>query len=527
MDFIEALNERADLQHLLFRRGWIISRKSLDEKLSDFPFYGHWISREETGWHFMTHEDAHCHIYQEGERTYFLMGHCYNPFTGEWEEKKQLAHIAEAVEDKEEFQSRIDELTGVFVLGWIEEDNISFLVDPSGMQSAYYGEVGDNFVITSHTQLAGDLYGLEMTDFVKELIAYKWYPRVMGCYLPADLTPYKEMRRVVPNIFYREDLKSRKLSHYRFYPLRDLKECTTAEEYDVTIRAAADILRNGAELVLKKWKHPAISLTGGIDSNTTFAAANGHYSEFETFSYLSAPKEVIDVEAAKKIAAQFHTKHTVYQIPSDSSGIQDFDIKDAILRHNDGYIVMLKGNEMRKRIWLEEHCPNDVEVKSWVSENVRAYWHKHFERKSMPSLSPKLFRNLYKIFLANRSLAHKIDNVFSSYIRRFEYDKIPICFLPADMFRWEVTSGSWGGLNISEMKYCSDITIIYNNRKFLELLFSVPLSMRIADQHHLDMKKYLNNDLFQMNIIVRNAKQTKFRARMLNVIFTLNMYLPF
>ena len=527
MDVIKVLNERVDLQHLLFRRGWIISRKSLDEKLNDFPFYGHWHSEAKAGWHFMTHEDAHCHIYAEGKRTYFLMGHCYNPFTGEWEEKKQLAHIAEAVGNKENFQSRIDELTGVFVLGWTEANAITFLVDPSGMQSAYYGEVDDNFVITSHTQLVGDLYGLEMTDFVKELIAYKWYPRVMGCYLPADLTPYKEMRRIVPNILYKEDLETKHLFHQRFYPMRDLKECATSEEYDATIRAAADILRNGAELVLKKWKRPAISLTGGIDSNTTFAAANGHYNKFETFSYLSASKEVIDVEAAKKIAGRFHTRHTIYQIPSANGQIRDFDVKSAIIQHNDGYIVKLKENEMRKRIWLEEHCPNDVEVKSWVSENIRAYWHKHFERKSMPNLSPKLFRNSYKIFITNRALAHKIDKLFSNYIRKFEYDKIPVSFLPADMFRWEVTSGSWGGLNISEMKYCFDITIIYNNRKLLESLFSVPLSMRIADQHHLDMKKYLNVDLFQMNILVQNAKQTKFRARMLNMIFTLNMYLPF
>ncbi|MDO5428781.1 asparagine synthase-related protein [Parabacteroides sp.] len=527
MNLSETLNKRTDLQHLLFRRGWLISRKSLDDKIGGFPFYGHWNSRKEAGWHFMTHEDAHCHIHTEGKRTYFLMGHCYNPFTMRWEEEKQLAHIAEAAGNEAEFQSRIDELTGVFVLGWIEGNTISFLVDPSGMQSAYYGKINDNFVITSHTQLLGDLYGLEMTDFVKELIAYKWYPRVMGCYLPADLSPYEEMRRVVPNILYKQDLGNRRLSHRRFYPLRDLKECATPKEYDTTIRAAADILRNGAELILRKWNTPAISLTGGIDSNTTFAAANGHYKEFETFSYMSAPKELIDVEAAKKIAEHFKTKHTIYQIPSDNSEIQDFDIKAAILRHNSGYVAMRKENELRKRIWLEEHYTNDVEVKSWVSENIRAYWHKHFVRKSMPGLSPKLFRNLYKIFLENRSLAHRIDKVFDDYIRTFEYGKVPASFLPADMFRWEMTSGSWGGLNISEMMYYSDITIIYNNRKLLELLFSVPLSKRISDQHHLDMKKYLNEELVQMNILVQNAEQTEKRAQMLNCIFTMNMVLPF
>lgn len=455
---------------------------------------------------------------------YFIVNHSFNPFTLECDEEKQLERIAYA-KTPEERRDRIDELTGVFVLGQIEDNEIHFLTDPSGMQSAYYGSVGDNFIITSHTQLIADVYGLEMTSFVKELIAYKWYPRVMGCYLPADLTPNEELRRVVPNIEYTYDGKN--VSHYRFYPLKDIKEVANDDEYYSVITEAADILKNGAELVLKKWKKPGISLTGGIDSNTTFAAANGHYDKFETFSYLSAPKEVPDVEAAQKIANRFKTHHTIYHIPANNNDIADFDLKAAIIRHNSGYIALRKENELRKRIYLEEHCPNDVEVKSWVSETIRAYWYKHYGRKTMPKLSPKLFRNLYKIFIGNRKLAHKIDKIFAKYIKDFEYAKIPAQYPAADMHYNEVTWGSWGGLNISEMKYCFDITFLYNNRKFLDLLFRIPLDDRISDRHHIEMKKYLNPELYDMGIRVVNMAETDRRAQLLNVIFTANMMLPF
>lgn len=145
----------------------------------------------------------------------------------------------------------------------------------------------------------------------------------------------------------------------------------------------------------------------------------------------------------------------------------------------------------------------------------------------MPKLSPKLFRNLYKIFIFNRRLAHKIDRVFAEYIKEFEYDKIPECYPPADMHYNEVTWGSWGGLNISEMKYCFDITFAYNNRKFLDLMFRVPLEKRISDEHHLDLKKRLNPELYNMNIRVVNMKETDTRARLLNIIFTINSFLPF
>ena len=186
----------------------------------------------------------------------------------------------------------------------------------------------------------------------------------------------------------------------------------------------------------------------------------------------------------------------------------------------------LYDNEARKKFYLRENTDCDVEVKSWVSETIRAYWYKHYGRKSFPKLSGKLYRNLYKIFIGNRKLAHKIDRLFERYIEEYEYRKIPACYPPADMHYNEVTWGSWGGLNISEMKYCFDITFIYNNRRFLDLMFRVPLADRRSDQHHLAMKKYLNHELSDMGIRVVNMRETKFRAMMLNIVFTMNTILP-
>ena len=90
----------------------------------------------------------------------------------------------------------------------------------------------------------------------------------------------------------------------------------------------------------------------------------------------------------------------------------------------------------------------------------------------------------------------------------------------------EVTWGSWGGPNISEMKMYSDITFVYNNRKFFDLMFRVPLEKRISDQHHLDMKRVLNRELFDLGIRVVNLKETRVRAFLLNCIFTINCLLP-
>lgn len=518
----EAIAERSDLQKFLFIRGFLLTDKKI-ENLDDFPFYGNWNETQRDGYYFYTHNKTSVHFASNGKVTLFLLGHCYDPFLMEIEEERILADILKDY-GTDKYYDRISEITGVYVTGAIENGQIKFSVDPSGVQSACYGVIDNCFYMSSHPQLIGDICNLEMDEFIKELIAYKWYGRVMGPYLPADLSPFESVKRIVPSIEY--TYKNNSLSHKRFWPLKPF-EFAEGKEYEKVIKESADILKKNMELISKKWEHPWISLTGGIDSNTTFAAANGMYDKFETFSYISAPKEVPDAEAAKKISDAFDVKHHVYNIPDNSDEIADYDLKVEIQRHNSGYVAERRENESRKRFYLEENCGCDVEVKSWVSEVIRGRWYKHLNRKTFPKLSPKLYRSLYKIFVFNRPLAHKLDKIFAKYIKEFEYDKIPDCYPPTDMQYNEVVMGSWGGLNISEMKFCFDLTFPYNNRKLLDTLFRVPLEKRISDEHHLDMKKYLNKKLYDMNIHVVNMNDTDTRAKLTNIIFKINQILPY
>lgn len=520
----EVLSEREDLRKNLFIRGFLITDQTI-EKVNDFPFYGNWEFAYHGGFCFAHHILAdNCALYESDGRLFFLMGHAYNPFTMEHWEYSLLEYMAAAY-GTDEYLKRINELTGVFVLGSLVDGKLEFLTDPSGMQSACYGEVDGKFYLSSHAQLIGDLCGLQMDSLVKELVDYKWYRRVLGAYLPADLTPFVQVKRVVPNIRYWKEHHT--VNHKRYWPIVNSIPADSIEDYNEVIEQAAEILKNNMKLIPKKWNRPWLSLTGGIDSNTTFAAANGCYEQYESFSYISAEKEVPDAEAARRISEHFHVAHHVYQIPDRNEDVEDFEIIRDILRHNNGYVVERYDNETRKRAYLQKTAECDVEVKSWTSEAIRCYWYKYFGRKKMPGLSPKLFRNLYKIFITDRCLAHRVDRLFEEYLNKYEYYSIPEGYLPADMHYNEVSWGSWGGTNISEMKHSFDLTVPYNNRCFLELLFRVPMEKRISDQHHLDMKKALNRELFDMNIRVVNMKETAFRAFMLNIIFTINSWLPF
>lgn len=522
-EFIQFMDKHSNLKQDLFIRAFLLTDKQI-ENTDSFPFYGNWRTEKHSGFYFMAHKLAGMNVYEKGKDSFFILGHAYNPFTMEIDEKNILKRITDAY-GTDDYIDRINEITGVFVYGSIVNGVVEYYVDPSGMQSACCGVIDGCFYLSSHPQLIGDICDLEMDDFVKKLINYKWYGRVMGPYLPADLTPFSEVKRIVPSIQYW--FKDGNVTHKRFWYMTENEIAYAEKEYNKVIEQAGDILRNNMTLIARKWNRPWISLTGGIDSNTTFAAANGNYDKFETFSYISAEKEIRDAEAAKKIATHFDVNHHEYKIPDTSDEIADFEARRELFRHNNGYIAELYDNEIRKKLYLRDNAECDVEVKSWVSETIRAYWYKHYGRTKFPPLSPKLYRNLYKIFITNRSLAHQIDKLFAQYIKDYEYEKIPESYPPADIHFNEVTWGSWGGQNITEMKYCFDITFAYNNRKFLDLMFRAPLEKRISDQHHLDVKRYLNKELYDMNIRVVNMKETDNRARALNVIFTINSFLTF
>lgn len=522
IDIQKLLEQNPELKFDLFIRGFLITNKQIDS-LDKFPFYGNWSQQKCGDYYLLKHSLANIYTYTNSKKlTFFICGHAYDPFTMKYNENDILKDIADAHENNK-YLEKVNDLTGNFVLGIIDDKEIKFLVDPSGMQSACWGKINDVFYISSYPQLIADICNLEMDDFVKKLINYKWYGRVMGPYLPADLTSYSEIKRIVPGIEYKFN---ETLTHKRFWPLVP-QQTAEGKEYDEVIQRAGDILKNNMKLISQKWKNPWISLTGGVDSNTTFAAANGLYNKFNTFSYLSVEKEIPDVEAAKKTAQEFNVNHHEINIPEHNEDIKLFEERRELFRHNNAYCAELYDNEARKKLYLRDNANCDVEVKSWTAETIRCYWYKHYGRKQMPKLSPKLYRNLYKIFILNRKLARQVDKLFADYLKRYEYYKIPDCYPPADMHYNDVTWGSWGGLNITEMRYCYDITIPFNNRRFLDLMFQSPIGKRISDQHLFDVRKYLNKELWSMNIHVTNMKETAFRAWALNVIFTLNSILPF
>lgn len=524
METIQALLEQyPQYRPLLFNRGFLFSDASIN--IAGYPFYGKWIEKKCGEYRLFTHPAIKSYISVTDNRTVILIGHAYDPFHMVNDEQTIVELLNTYRTDMTQWFDYFNGLTGLFTLLVVEEKHVSIYCDCAGMQVAYYGRIREKLYISTHMQLIGDLCGLEQSAYVKKLLKYRFYKKY-GAFLPANLSEYDNVFRVVPNTCVIITPQAVQIS--RFYPTREIKMTEDDAEYQQVLNKIGDILQKNLLLISQKWAEPAISMTGGMDSKGTVAAANGIYDKFNYFSYVSIYGEQIDAEAAHKIAAAIGVKHRIDKIPVDNADYPDIEIVRRLIQHNFGHIGKQNENDVRKRIFYQSAPYFDVEVKSWVSEIARANYYKKFGFKKMPSkLTPRQMSTMYKLFTYNRLQLYETDKIFRKYKKDVHMDDV-FNIDASDIFLWEVRYGSWGGQVITcEHKYSFDITIPYNNRKLIELMLSVPKQKRISDQLHEDLIKKLNSQITKTGITITNYNETKKRMWFEKIYFLINTHVPF
>ena len=214
----------------------------------------------------------------------------------EKDEMEILRRLSGLEQGSEAYRDYFDQLTGVFFFAVIRQDSVIATCDCAGMLGANCACIDGKPCFSAYSQLIADVYGLKEDPYVTKLKKSKlfhWY----GWYLPGDLTPYAEVKRIVPNT---EVTVGTASSVYRFYPRKPYSEIPESD-YAEKVLEIGSILHNNLQLIAEKWDRPAISLTGGTDSKTTLACANGIQDRFDYFSYVSLPREQTDASAARDI----------------------------------------------------------------------------------------------------------------------------------------------------------------------------------------------------------------------------------
>lgn len=519
-------DNKTNFREYLYVRGYFITDND-NINLKEYPFYNNWWTINLFKYKIYLHYKQRCCIWENKGKKFFIIGHCYNPFTGEKDEKAIIQRLAKHFMTKTYFDY-LNQLTGNFIVGYEKENGeLSFTCDATGMLTAYYGEVNSYFYVSNYSHLIGDVCNLEFDPYIKKLVNYRFY-YLFGKLLPGDMSAYKNIRHIIPN--FQITLGEGKIIKKRFWPTEMISTEISQEEYIKKIKVCANILHNSMKLISEKWPEKvAISLTGGCDSKTTLACTNGIYDKFNYFSYISSEAEKIDAEAAEKICRELGLKHKTYKISQKDNKFKDIEIWRSILRRNCGEIGENNQNDVRKRIYFVHHHDFDVEVKSWVSEIVRAYYNKRFDRKKFPKYpTPRYLTAMYKVFFWQRRLVRETDKKFKKYLREYYtkdiFDKVNW----PDLIFWEYRVSSWNGLVISnEHSLSFDITIPYNNRIFLQILLGTPLKKRMNDQCHKDIQKIMNRKIFNTTISITNLKHTEKRAKLERLYLAVQTKIPF
>lgn len=507
----------------LYCRGFLLTDEEI-KNLNEYPFYGNWRDYMITGngscYHVYVHKDNNCYCYSKDDYVMFLVGHAYDPFDMVIDENDILRKLEQALEMGEDaFWQEESKLTGVFVTGFLNNGKLVYSTDCAGMQLVYHGIVDNRIFITSHSKLVADIKGLEQTEYIKRLTTSKLWP-LWGTWLPGDISPYAELIRLNPNCKGVFSEKSKTVSVERYYPKTVISETKTEEEFRSTIQELGRIMSNTMKCIAAKWpdKKISISVTGGKDSMTTLACSREIYDKFSFFSYISNSDESVDAYAAKDILGHLGLKHELIEIPEDCPEYNGIETFKKVMQCNNGCIGANKLNDIKKRMFFCCHPPCDIEVKSWVNETGRGWEYNKFNKKRFPKYPyPGYWRAMHKAYI-NPWLIRETDKIFSDYLKKYYSKEVFDRLSWLELYFWEFAcNASEGCFLTSEHRVSYEITIPFNNRRYIELMMTVPVEKRKAEGIPNALIQYMEPRITETGISVHDVSHTNFRANAMRI----------
>ena len=506
-NYAQAIKDRLDqdekYRNNLFCRGYLITDSQLDST-NQYPFYGMWAHRRVSGVSVYTHPETTAFFAEAEGRTAILIGHAYDPIDGEIQEDRILTKLlTAAAKGNREYYAAVNDITGVFVILLIDDAGILALQDCGGQKMLYFGKIGGKIVLTSSPQLAADVFDLKWDKDITRLLKTKGYYRGSG-YLPGNLSPYKELKRLGANTSLRYNGDC--YSVLRIYPVNQREEFNSQEQKNAAVEELYRIFSANLDMAMEKWPRVGLSLTGGMDSKTTFACAKPYYDHIFCFSFESKPSEKLDADAAEEICRQVGIEHHRYLIPDDSEEIKDYEFLHQIIEHNTSHICKLHPNEIRKYIWLRNQRDFDIEIKSDMSEVGRAYSSRKYRNVRLPIvLAPRHLTITQGRYFFEPWAMHYSDKAFSSFMEETGL-KDDICgYSMHDLSYWEVRMSSWAATSFASQEYIHEITIPYNNRRLLDLFLRFPEEDRLLDGPHRMLMRYGNPEVADLDISVKDS----------------------
>ncbi|PRY70909.1 asparagine synthase-related protein [Halomonas ventosae] len=428
------------------------------------------------------------------------LGHLYNPFTGRVGREALLDLAAHWHEGLDALLDAASELSGRFVLLVLEHGKgLRIIPDACATLPIAYALERNQLLLSSHACFIRAVLSLPDDPLVKRLLASRFYHfGIRHC--PADLTEVDRVKLLTPNISLSHD--AGRLLLQRFYPT-----CRRVElPVDEVVAAVAAALRNAIDCLVRYERPLACALSGGVDSRVSLAATVGHRDRISFFTFSGDRKRNRDADCTRDLARRLSL---IFEDVELSPPIPDDRFREEY-RTLQGNTRRLNANTV---LFRKQHFGDarGFEIRSCISEISRSFMRRKFHIRDLP-ISAHAMVPLYKRVPFMWSWHRRIFRAFDEWCRRVDFEAVERHGYDwLDFYYWELRVGTWQSQVLQDSDYYATPTVIFNNRKLLDMMLSVPEAYRMSDELQLMVIDRMDPSVMQLPMVKNFGKKAAIR----------------
>lgn len=352
------------------------------------------------------------------------------------------------------FYECADSWAGRFIMLFNDRNKTRICGDPTCMRTLFFSSV-QPFIAASHAVMIGERTGSPPNPAIDAIRSHPKWQSPRAAYYPGVITPWTDVQFLTANVA----LCTENLVLERFAPPAVIPRVSVEE---ATINATYWMKKQLA--VLQKGGRPLIlSLTAGIDSRVTLAAARGHVIN-TSFTYIRPNRvnDVADARVASKVAAAMGTVHHCLHV-SDQC---DVSILESVVKNN--FVPHKPAVAATYRDFFPQEA---IHIRSNIGELGRNFWRK--EKREETSFSARDLAGTWRKMASCKEAVEAFQE-WGDSVGFWNVDSIH----PADLAYWEHRLPCWHGCVVLESDIAFESISLFNHRPTLLALLGVPTADR-------------------------------------------------